>query len=613
MDPTRHPATPNPLPAAGSGRAPRRAAGAGGPRGLRDRAGARPLRLILLLAAGTGLFSPLAAAEPPAPAEIAGTVTDQATGEPVPRVAVVCRFLRDGAVVETKAETDSGGRYRVVAPAGCAVALEFAAAGYARWHRGPFVPGGRPWLSGDVAIDRKPVTLTPDKALVTGVVLDAATGGPVRGIAVDLCLWGGAHHPDFRTDPRGRFTIEMPAGEDRAPPGRILVRAAGFLAYGSVEFPFAAGERTHLEICLLPGKTLLRGLVTDGAGDRPVPGAQVAIDGEVGSEFGRAAVAEDGTFEVEIPPGTVVVRASAPGYEAASAETEVEGGTTGSLRIALRRIDSVVAGTCLDLRSGRPVEEAQVQVFGDFWPGHEAMTDANGAFRCAVPAGGWRVLAAKEGYRPALQRAESTKDGVANVVLGLAPLDSAIVAAVVDDATGGPVRGGVDVRIESLDAGLADADGVVAYPEFDFDPAAGGFEAAVAPGKFRITIDGSTDYLFFDQEFEVAPQEQHALRIALTPMPPRTAEVRAVVVPPAGTAVEALTVIMEYARTPVLQALEVSTDAPLAARVPAGTIHVSACGSCRRGDGVVMLSGEATVEAVAGRTVEVQVRLAEAR
>ncbi len=325
-------------------------------------------------------------------ASIAGKVVDQ-DGKPVPGVAVeFSHTARDDVGVAVTsvdgtfraATMTGGGQYRTVV----------------RRHQ-----NSRETLPPASGTDFPLITLADGDAEVTGVVIAVrldrlsiegrvvnTSGSPMPDTRVTAAAADGSHPPRFFrfiqyatavTDVDGHFAItDLSRGtyalQARAPSGAEVV-ATGI----------RAGRRDA--VVTLPAPGTIEGTVT---GFRQPPGVTaVRADQTVSVEPTSASV--NGTsFSIHgLSPGTYIVAASGGG-QAANAEVVVTAGATAKVGLQAGGLGSV-AGTVVELRSGKPVEGMTCSVrarhgsrLADSPEGYGVRTDGAGAFTISpVPSG----------------------------------------------------------------------------------------------------------------------------------------------------------------------------------------------------------------------------------
>jgi len=536
----------------------------------------------------------------PAPAGVlTGRVIDAATRAPIGGAAVECCFQDGDEERSIRATTDASGRYAIGAPVGRAVRLALTKEGYARTFKGPFVPKRLPWFTTDFALERERGDIPAGRGRITGVVVDAATGRPVPGLTVDLCLATGGSKDRMPTDSRGRFRFDARVGGD--PRRRIEIEAPGFLEYVSNALPFEAGRTTHLEILARPVETMIQGVVKDAATGKPLAGARVELGlGIVGPMERSVTTDGNGGFVLEAAPGYIRIRASVNGYEPGLEELTLEGGERRTLDFSLRKIGAALAGTCVDANTNRAVEGVTVDVFQDSWPAYVARSDAGGAFATKLPAGDYHVLARKDGYRPEYVEKISVSSGRrAQVPLRLFPLAGSLSGRVLDRNTGRPPPQRVEVDVAAIDPDFESVlGGAIEYPLRDLDPEAKTYRAVVGPGRFRVNAR-SPGYFPYEKEVVVPDQEARILDVELTPFPPKTATLKGVLVTDPPTVLDHWTVSFYLGRTGIGH-VTAAPDGSFEAKVPAGELRLEARGQKKEGKKWITYRAETEVRTTRG-------------
>ena len=131
------------------------------------------------------------------------------------------------------------------------------------------------------------------------------------------------------------------------------------------------------------------GTVRDALSGLPIPNAAVEVSGEQVS-------AQEGAFQVRLPPGRWVLRAQAPGFAPLEAPLDTRTAYPRRLRkdLALSPLELTVL--VRDGASGTPLPGAQVQAAG-----HPCTTDAMGECRWLRLSGAVALRVEAEGFRPA--------------------------------------------------------------------------------------------------------------------------------------------------------------------------------------------------------------------
>jgi len=353
-------------------------------------------------------------------------------------------------------------------------------------------------------------------ALVRGRVVDDAGGG-LADVGVRAEASGGAPGDDplpalGRSDARGGFALgPLPPGSYRltaARPGEIL-RRAPVLDLGAVEPPPVVLE-------LVRGARVM-GRVRDGRGG-PASGARVrcvaagmeeltvqegplplaaeaaAMPSGSGRALGasRAAVADrEGRFAVDdLIPGRYHLEVGYPGSEAfRSDEFALAPGERRDAGVLALRAGVPVEGRVVD-EGAVPIEGARVSVSGTgaaAGAGAAAITDAEGRFTFALPAGGYRLSATAAGHGAGQAAVELPVGGPppAPVQIRLLRAEAKLEGLVEDDG-GRPLA---RARLQVFPAGQPGA-GAGAPVGSGTADVGGHFAIAALPaGELRVEID----------------------------------------------------------------------------------------------------------------------------
>lgn len=184
----------------------------------------------------------------------------------------------------------------------------------------------------ETLVEPEPLTEAPPSpaatATVSGRLADPA-GTPVPDVAVSLELEDGTTRSAI-TDALGGFVFEgVPMGS-----ARLTAGGPGFeeeqwdILVG--EEPLDLGQRT-LQPVEAPPSSQLRGLVRSFSGKK-IP-AKVLVE-PLGAEL---TCDEDGTFQLDVPPGKYTVTVTAPGFAKQTRTVKVEENGVSILNIDLRR------------------------------------------------------------------------------------------------------------------------------------------------------------------------------------------------------------------------------------------------------------------------------------
>ncbi|GEM_PF-4307174 len=407
---------------------------------------------------------------------VAGVVRDALTGEPLPR-AVVSVSPGDGFDGEAptlllgEAVTDDLGRYRIgPLPAG-PVRVTAHREGY---HPQTRSAGVFPEQTTQVDFALEP--LTKVHGALHGRVRDGGTGQPLPAARV----WVTLENPLIlgaapivivgrtETDAEGRYRIEnLPAGAVR-----VFAAKEGYsLHYRDVSIP--PGGDLELNFVLFPigtGEGSIFGRVVDAREGRPLGGAVVWVTSAeelpiLASHpvilFGRAVTDELGRYRIDgLPVGPVRVFAVKEGYRLADRRVSVPAGEATEVNFELQPIPVLetghIAGVVRDAVTLEPLAEVLITLLPDdeavFALSQRAdlvataVTDAEGRFGFRdVPAGRYRLQAARAGYEPAVRPAWVEPGTVTRVDFLLLPLErpdpGALAGQVRHGETGEPLAG----------------------------------------------------------------------------------------------------------------------------------------------------------------------------
>ena len=220
------------------------------------------------------------------PGNIAGTVTDASTGDPIEGANVTANGYSD--------ITDANGHYNITVDAGT-YNVTASANGYQTSSQTNITVDAGETTSVDFEL-----TLLPGN--IAGTVTDASTGDPIAGATVT------ADGNSATTDANGAYTI------NNVSPGDYTVTAsAAKYVEQSKTVTVTAGTTTTLNFELIPMNGTISGIVTDSSTGDPISGATVTADGM------SAITNSSGHYTIsDVPAGTYTVTVSADGYKSSS-------------------------------------------------------------------------------------------------------------------------------------------------------------------------------------------------------------------------------------------------------------------------------------------------------
>lgn len=139
---------------------------------------------------------------------------------------------------------------------------------------------------------------------IAGTVKDTSTGDPIVGANVTTNGYFDI------TDANGQFNItNVPVGKYN-----VTASAAGYEDSSRINIAVVAGLTTNLDftLTLIPTTGHITGLVKDASTGNPIQGANVTTNSH------SVLTGVDGSYDIELPPGTYAVTVTADGYEGSS-------------------------------------------------------------------------------------------------------------------------------------------------------------------------------------------------------------------------------------------------------------------------------------------------------
>ncbi len=147
---------------------------------------------------------------------------------------------------------------------------------------------------------------------IDGTITDASTALPMTGASITADGYSAT------TDAEGHYSIEVPPGTYS-----VTVSSTKYVSQSKTA-TVTSNTTTTLDFALTPANGTISGTVTDSSTGDPIAGATVTANGV------SVSTGTDGTYSIEVPPGTYDVTGSADGYEDSSKTgvTVVAGETT---------------------------------------------------------------------------------------------------------------------------------------------------------------------------------------------------------------------------------------------------------------------------------------------
>jgi 5-hydroxyisourate hydrolase-like protein (transthyretin family) len=329
-------------------------------------------------------------------------------------------------------------------------------------HEGPAEPAATPR-------PREGVDPTPTGAM-TGSVVDAATGRPVDGVAIECRFEDGDEERSMRatTDASGHYALAAPAG--RAV--RLALTKEGYartfkgpfvpkkLPWFTIDF---ALERERGDIPA--GRGRITGVVIDAATGKPVADLTVDLCLATGGSKDRMPTDARGRFRFDAGVGGDTrrrIEIEAPGFlEYRSDAVPFEAGRTTHLEIIACPVVTLLKGVVKDSETGQALAGARVELgLGIVGPMKSGVTTGgSGDYVLETAPGYVRIRASLPGYEPGLE--EFTLEGGERRTLdfSLKKIGATVAGTCVDANTNRPVEGAtVDVFQDSWPAYVARTD-----------------------------------------------------------------------------------------------------------------------------------------------------------
>jgi Carboxypeptidase regulatory-like domain len=346
--------------------------------------------------------------------------------------------------------------------------------------------------------------------ILTGTVLDDATGAPVANAEVGGCPQDSLLPCDVPTltNATGVFTIT-------SPPGRVnlVVSAVGFLdgyASATARSGFTVSLPPILIGPLLNESTLhVTGTVVQSSdAAAPVAGATVGL--WVGSALTVSTTASgSGSFELTVPTGTYLLEVTAAGYVPVQETLVVDEDVSGVV-VALGPFGWVVSGTVEDGLTHQPLAGVAIwspsSLLGESGPsGNYSLSLPNGTYSLTAVAGG----TAASVYAPVPFEVQVGAAAVLGRTVLLYPAPATVAGVVVSASNDTPIAGA-----QVVVSGVATDGASLSMPAST--DGNGRFSVPAFVGSYTVTVTAVGYHSASDTV--VAGVSTPALSIDLTPM-----------------------------------------------------------------------------------------------
>lgn len=402
-------------------------------------------------------------------ATLTGQVVDEVGDVPIAGASVSVAGTR------LTAETNAKGEYRLQGIRSGKAEIEIAAAGFQSRKLPQQLASGK-----ETTLQ---VVLTGN-AVLEGEVINAVTNKPVAGAEVTL----SGSRQKTKTDQDGRFRLD----KARSGSATVSVTAAGFKPR-QVQQDLAADKPTPLRV-VLGGDTGLAGTIVNGATERPIAGAKVAIEGTPLS----VTTDKKGEFRLEgALAGEAQVIISADGFPSRKETMKLESGKLAQIDSLKLTGRAAVMGTVSD-SDKMPIAGAKISVVET---GQSGLSDAAGKFSlAALPSGPVTLTASARGYGSENVKSVLTDDKPVSLDLKLTSnltvrgtAVNAIDGKAITNATATIVGSKTTAKANSL----------------------GGFQFESVPAKpLRILVAAEG---FYSEEIDVDPVSNSSFRAVLSP------------------------------------------------------------------------------------------------
>lgn len=428
----------------------------------------------------------------PLPGEIAGTVTDSVTTNPI-----------DGALVEVYsgptlvgfANTDVNGDYSIPSLAPGSYTVTASATGYQSETVGASVTSSTT-TTVDFALD-------PSPGIISGIVTDADTTLPISGASVTVYSGTNIVGSAF-TDSNGFYEVA-----DLNPGGYVVnASASGYQAQGKGAIVLA-GNTSTVDFALVPIPGEISGTVTDAVTTNPIPGATIQVFRGV-IPIASALTDSSGNYTIgNLAPDSYTVLASASGYQSDSKGAIVSSGVTTTVDFALQPDPGTIAGTVTDAVTTNPILGATVRVYSGQTLEGTATTDVNGDYSITGLAPGvYTVEASATDYQSASQGASVVSNVTTTVDFALDPDPGAIEGTITDAVSLAPIAGATVTVLQGVTvvgSALTDANGDYSI-------------SGLAPGSYLV-VATATNYQTGFSGGIVTSNTITQVDIALSPLP----------------------------------------------------------------------------------------------
>jgi len=259
------------------------------------------------------------------------------------------------------------------------------------------------------------VPVDPEKAVVTGRVVDAANGLPISGIVIDAL---GVATETVDIQPDGNFIVS-----NLDPDAYVFAySASGYLGV-SQNITLQKGQFVNVgtvRLSIAPTAALVTGVITDASSSNPIVSATVSV--VVNGQASNTTTDAGGAYQLLAEAGQAVIEVSASEYRSVMVSADLVAGTqvqfSPSLLLSSEEppATSTVFGVVID-EQGQFIADANVAITG----GTATPTNASGVFELTgLSPDDIEVVISKTGYETvgfSVVVPERTNANVGNITL----------------------------------------------------------------------------------------------------------------------------------------------------------------------------------------------------
>jgi len=259
------------------------------------------------------------------------------------------------------------------------------------------------------------VPVDPEKAVVTGRIVDAANGLPIAGVVIDAL---GISTETVDIQPDGTFIVS-----NLDPDSYVFAYSASGYLGASQNITLQKGQFVNvgtIRLSIAPTAALVNGVITDASTGNPIAGATVSavVDGQVSNTTTDA----DGAYQLLAEAGQAVIEVIANEYRSVMVSADLVAGTqvqfSPSLLLSSEEppAASTVFGVVID-EQGQFIANASVTITG----GAATTSNASGEFELTdLSPAEIEVVISKTGYETvgfSVVVPERTNANVGNITL----------------------------------------------------------------------------------------------------------------------------------------------------------------------------------------------------